>query len=210
MIMNKKISVIALAILGFSLQSCASFNLVNPNPTVEDLTPTDLLIVGQVEVTPPFVFDPPTYEMYNGEKHVNKVLFEFYVKDTTLPADNPMLENVNVFFQNSQIQVENGGTFIISHADLPKELDLFGFFLEIFSSLDGTFPGSVKIKVPTGARAIYVGKWIYERNELFEPVNSRRVDDFDNAKREFEAKFPGIQLVRADVEILKIEERTEE
>ena len=206
--MKKLTSLLVAVLAALFLVSCVSVNGIPdkiPQLRAGDIGSGQLVLVGSVRFTPEIVY----------EKHFDPKAVKPGETETVL-ANDPLIfftVNKNAAILNDSDNskgnyIQQGATFMVK-TELAANEYLKGFGLainkEYFSGgLGGIdfaayYTGRFKITVPAKAKAIYLGTFEIKRNDFYEPTGYSMIDDYDKANAEFLTRFPGWELVRADI-----------
>ena len=220
---NVKITVLALFI-GFMQMGCVMVaNMTEANIAMADykleqkmVSANDVVIVGSVRLTPAIQrevqYDP---KLLKPGENASGVTTDGVILTCTLSKNIAFMGDKQIDLSNmnevSGVIFTQGKNFI-TKAQAASTLYLKGFDMRIKGNggvaantdvLDGSYVGRFKIAVPAGARAIYIGTIEIKRDEFYQPQGYKMIDEYDTAKAEFAERFPGWELVRADVTELK-------
>ena len=181
--------------------------------TPSSLKANQIAVVGKLIITPSisyndvndnngqFPLDPSEdkLKLKNDLDHLFLVTKEsaFQVSDL---SRNPILTYTLIDPSGSNSQnAANEDKLFIADGLMTDTLYLNGFYTRYYNRTAAVFPYPCTIKVPQGARAVYIGTIIFERNRYYQVTKVTRKDEYDEAVKEFQKTFPGWELVRADV-----------
>jgi len=198
------------------LSSCAS------GKSREPLVPGqigggDVVLVGKVRFTPAIVYDKPVDQKDQKRGQPSTPSTDALV-GILVNKDSKVLDlNINdrlVTLPVYEDLVTQNQTFVVK-TETASALYFRGFYLYIndyyaINSKGGNrfyinaaaFEKKLRITVPAGAKAVYIGTIDITRNDQYQGKTYKIVDEYDDAKKDFVARFPGWELVRADVKDL--------
>lgn len=153
-----------------------------------------VLVVGRVVLSPALHAQEQRFSAINRGQWINRMFLLTSEDSTPMPTD-PSLSDFT-----GRIEATLGETFHVAADAKP-------FFVRggvVFLDDQGgrmnkaIFPGGFRVDVQPGDRAIYIGTIEYRRDELFNILGVRIIDEFDRASRDYRQKFgPGAHLRRA-------------
>jgi hypothetical protein len=219
--MKSFFAVVCIAACAAMLSSCASTKSRDPL-TPAQVTSNDIIIVGSIKFQPEIQYEKTTISTdANGSKQSKIEVANDPLITIVTSKDAKMLSADLGSSDDSDDTdyVRQNDTFIIKTAKAPS-LYLKGFGLAIDDSyainsgykamvlqngdiVAAGYLGKFHIDVPQDAHAIYIGTFIIQRDDNYLPKGYSIKDDYDSAKTAFAARFPGIELVRADIQDLK-------
>lgn len=181
--------------------------------TPATLKANQVAIVGKIIVTPKITYNDvndnngqfpldPSEDKLKLKNNLNQ-LFLVTNEPALQVSDlsrNPIL--TYALIDPSGYNSQNSATednFFIADGFKTNTLYLNGFYTRYYNRTVAVFPYPCTIKVPEGARAIYIGTIVFDRNRYYQVTNVTRKDEYDEAVKEFQKTFPGWELVRADV-----------
>ena len=184
---------ILVCVLILLLSACGkrvSENLVKPPRTValiNELGEIDLLVIGKIEVIPPIV---PLEQSTLAETYRNKVTLVF--RD-----ELKHLRQLSRYDRKGQVTVSLAEQFYVAVPDTMNYFLGTTIPMRAQKQRGKSQPEIVNAKLPAAMymvarrqdRAIYIGTIRYFRDEFFDIYNVEIVDEFKQARQEFEKKF---------------------
>lgn len=205
----KHLSVVSsLVLLVAALTSCVS------GPV--ELTPAmvgakDVVLVGSVSFSPSIEFEK--YVKSKDGKGTfeisNKPMVGLFMSHQSQLLNAEFQLNNDVFYLNNEV-----GSIFIGKVQRKEVAYLRGFVLDLgmtysvgalpgYSGLaPAAWPGRFKVEVPEEGTALYLGHMEIKLDDQYRMVGLVIKDMYDEAKPAFEEKFPGFELVRADIQEL--------
>lgn len=197
------------------LGSCVS-------PFQKELTPSmvsaqDVIIVASVDLTPRIQYEKYSWdakdqlEVEISNKPSVGVVFSHLPVLFNVEAGIHDLRSFGTYGPYCSADAEVG-ELLIGKAMKQEYVYMRGFFLELGRGYNvyakprpnliapATWTGKFAITVPEGARAIYLGHFEIKLNDVYQAIGYTIKDRYDSAKVSFEEKFPGFELVRADLQ----------
>lgn len=155
-----------------------------------DILPGDLILVGKV------ILDPP---LAAGEQELGAMeksqanLINIFTSQEQVMIDP---SNIRYGDMRTVVKAPIGGEFF---AIAPyREANITGAMIYLNMNDSIYFPGGWRYVASEQDQAIYIGTIKYRRNEFYEIVGVKVIDEYAQANREFAGKFgSGIKLRKA-------------
>jgi len=195
-----------------ALTSCSTFqHSVTPTSLKHD----QIVVVAKLTIDPPFQYitfkgdrNPNALPESQGTIEPNFGIFWLTLtssqklailnQTTDLGGDAAYANSVEAANTKTVMDYAVNKELMVLPASRAKVLYLMGFNMGYGSAI-ARFPANFTIQVPEGAKAIYIGTFAFTRNRFLEITGFKHVDEYDEALVEFQKKFPGWELTRADL-----------
>ncbi len=148
---------------------------------------SDIIIVGSFELEPPMAGD----EQYFGSTTVNA---EAMINDIYFVIDREACNGcvANLSNAGKYANIELGETFFVRQQN-GERFFISGLFMYKEQKVTHmeylNFPGPFEFRIPTGARAVYVGNIIFHR-DIYNTITKIEItDEYDKALTAMEKKF---------------------
>ncbi len=190
-ILNKVKAAIALV----SITALAGCAVPMKTPDTANVADNKMIIVGKFVLTP---------ELTPDEKEDQIFITNIFAAAESQPLkENAKQSDVSWF---SVIQSEWGKTFFVEAENKPLYLTAAKTILNVGDpkGSETWFPAGFEIQPKPGAKAIYVGKVTYVRDEFWTIVDVKFEDEFKAAEKEFAKKYgTEVKLEKALMKLTK-------
>lgn len=178
------IPLLAALLAVFLLSACVPAALL-PAESANAAGGGTVIVVGRVVLDPPL--HPKEQRLSPLSLHeVSNRMFLLTSRDQPTLDDTPGMSDLK-----ERIEATLGETFFVKAKAEPTYFRAGLLFLNDNRSADyqALFPGGLRIKIRPDDQAIYIGTIEYRRDEAFNVLGARIVDEYSAAQREFEQKF---------------------
>lgn len=155
-----------------------------------DLMPGDLILVGKVILEPPLAEGEQELGMMENAQ-ANLINIFTSTEDVMIDPSNIRYRDIRTV-----VKAPVGGEFfaVAPH----REANITGAMIYLNVNDSIYFPGGWRYTANEEDKAIYIGTIKYQRNEFYEIVGVKLIDEYAQAGKEFSEKFgPSIKLRKA-------------